>query len=192
MPVPAFAAPGMAIAAPPMSPPATSVASTYAPMVVPVVSPYAGFWLRLIAYIIDSVIAALGIGVFVVIGVMIVGVGFFHNIDEDFNGPGNVLAPVGILLILLIAFVAIAGVWIYYAWFESSPHQATLGKMALGLIVTDMQGRRITFARASGRFFAKIITGLIPFFIGYIMAGFTERKQALHDMIAGCLVLRKL
>jgi uncharacterized RDD family membrane protein YckC len=57
--------------------------------------------------------------------------------------------------------------------------------------VTDLQGRRITFARASGRFFAKIITGLIPLGIGYIMAGFTEKKQALHDMIASCLVLRK-
>jgi uncharacterized RDD family membrane protein YckC len=59
------------------------------------------------------------------------------------------------------------------------------------LIVTDLYGNRITFARASGRFFAKIITGLIPLFIGYILAGITEKKQALHDMIAACLVLRK-
>jgi uncharacterized RDD family membrane protein YckC len=64
--------------------------------------------------------------------------------------------------------------------------------MALGLSVTDMQGRRITFARASARFFAKIVTNLIPLFIGYIMAGFTARKQALHDMIASCLVLRRV
>jgi uncharacterized RDD family membrane protein YckC len=61
----------------------------------------------------------------------------------------------------------------------------------LGLFVTDLQGRRVSFARATGRFFSKIITGLIPFFIGYIMAGFTEKRQALHDMIAGCLVLKK-
>ncbi|MGC1597749.1 MAG: RDD family protein, partial [Candidatus Acidiferrales bacterium] len=80
---------------------------------------------------------------------------------------------------------------LYYAWMESSQYQGTLGKMALGLTVTDLQGRRVTFARASGRFFAKIITGLIPLAIGYIMAGFTEKKQALHDMIASCLVLRK-
>jgi len=58
------------------------------------------------------------------------------------------------------------------------------------LIVTDLNGNRISFGRASGRFFSKIISGLIPFGIGYILAGFTERKQALHDMIAGCLVLR--
>jgi uncharacterized RDD family membrane protein YckC len=75
---------------------------------------------------------------------------------------------------------------------EASARQGTLGKIALGLFVTDLEGRRITFARATGRFFAKIVTGLIPFFIGYIMAGFTEKRQALHDMIAGCLVLKKV
>ena len=75
---------------------------------------------------------------------------------------------------------------------ESSEHQGTLGKMALGLTVTDMQARPVSFARASGRFFSKMITGMIPLAIGYIMAGFTEKKQALHDIIAGCLVLRKI
>ena len=64
--------------------------------------------------------------------------------------------------------------------------------VALGLIVTDMNDQRITFGRASGRFFARIISNLIPLEIGYIMAGFTEKKQALHDMIASCLVLRKI
>jgi uncharacterized RDD family membrane protein YckC len=82
-------------------------------------------------------------------------------------------------------------VWIYNASMESSIHQGTLGKMALGLIVTDSQGRPIGFGHATGRYFAKIITGLIPLGIGYAMAGFTEKKQALHDMIAGCLVLRR-
>jgi len=60
----------------------------------------------------------------------------------------------------------------------------------MNVVVTDLQGNRISFARASGRFFAKLISGLIPFAIGYILAGITEKKQALHDMIAGCLVLR--
>ena len=82
--------------------------------------------------------------------------------------------------------------WLYYASMESSTHQATLGKMALGLYVTDLNRQRLSFGRASGRFFAKLVSGLIPFAIGYIMAGFTARKQALHDMIASCLVLRKL
>jgi uncharacterized RDD family membrane protein YckC len=63
--------------------------------------------------------------------------------------------------------------------------------MALGLKVTDTEGRQISFARASGRHFAKILSGMI-LLIGYIMAGFTERKQALHDVIAGTLVVRAL
>jgi uncharacterized RDD family membrane protein YckC len=66
-----------------------------------------------------------------------------------------------------------------------------LGKKALGLEVTDLQGRRISFARATGRFFGRIISGLI-LAIGFIMAGFTERKQALHDILAGCLVIRRV
>ncbi|MGD0842713.1 MAG: RDD family protein, partial [Candidatus Acidiferrales bacterium] len=67
----------------------------------------------------------------------------------------------------------------------------TWGKRALSIFVTDANGQRMTFGRASGRFFAKIITGMIPFGIGYIMAGFTAKKQALHDMIAGTLVWRR-
>jgi uncharacterized RDD family membrane protein YckC len=74
---------------------------------------------------------------------------------------------------------------------ESSSWQGTLGKRALSIEVTDMAGQRISFGRASGRHFSKLITNLIPFAIGYILAGFTEKKQALHDMIASCLVLRK-
>jgi uncharacterized RDD family membrane protein YckC len=81
--------------------------------------------------------------------------------------------------------------WLYFAGMESSEHQGTLGKMALGLIVTDINDQRISFARATGRFFAKIITNY-TFLIGYIMAGFTEKKQALHDMIASTLVLRRI
>jgi uncharacterized RDD family membrane protein YckC len=73
---------------------------------------------------------------------------------------------------------------------ESSPLQATIGKLAVGLRVTDLQGQRISFGRATGRFFAKWLSGAI-LLIGYLMAGFTEKKQALHDRIAGCLVLWK-
>ncbi len=79
--------------------------------------------------------------------------------------------------------------WLYEAILESSPRQATLGKMVLGLKVTDLAGNRISFARASGRHFAKYLSGAI-LFMGYIIAGFTDRKQALHDMIAGTLVRR--
>jgi uncharacterized RDD family membrane protein YckC len=80
--------------------------------------------------------------------------------------------------------------WVYYAGFESSHLGATPGKWMLGIYVTDMEGRRISFARASGRYFGKIISGIV-LGIGYMMAGFTEKFQALHDMIAECLVWKK-
>jgi uncharacterized RDD family membrane protein YckC len=95
------------------------------------------------------------------------------------------------LLIFLGIVVLFVIVWLYFAKLESSEAQATWGKRALSIFVTDANGQRMTFGRASGRFFAKIITGMIPFGIGYIMAGFTAKKQALHDMIAGTLVWRR-
>jgi uncharacterized RDD family membrane protein YckC len=61
--------------------------------------------------------------------------------------------------------------------------------MMLGLRVTDMSGSKISFGQATGRYFGMIISGLI-LCIGYMMAGFTQHKQALHDMLAGCLVVR--
>jgi uncharacterized RDD family membrane protein YckC len=83
------------------------------------------------------------------------------------------------------------GNWVYFASLESSPWRATLGKKALGLMVVDLAGNRISFPRASGRFFAKIISSM-TFLIGFLMAGFTAKKQALHDMLAGCLVTRRI
>lgn len=86
----------------------------------------------------------------------------------------------------LISFVA---QWLYFALLESSKMQATVGKLAIGLIVTDLNGQRISFGRATGRYFAKILSGLI-LLIGYIMVAFTQRKQGLHDMIANTLVYK--
>jgi len=93
--------------------------------------------------------------------------------------------------ILAIRLLGLMMNWIYYAALESSVWQATIGKKVLGLTVTDLAGNRITFGRASGRFFGMLLSGFI-LGIGFLMAGFTERKQALHDMIAGCLVIRKI
>lgn len=77
--------------------------------------------------------------------------------------------------------------WLYYALQESGPNQATLGKRALKLKVTDMNGNRISFGKATGRHFAKWISAII-LLIGYIMAAFDQRKQALHDKMMGTLV----
>ena len=117
----------------------------------------------------------------------------WYNTDWDFDSgvdPGAwqfIGSVVGLAIITGILATAIN--WLYYALMESSKYQATLGKMAVGARVTDLEGNRISFARATGRYFAKIISGMI-LMIGYIMAGFTEKKQALHDMIANTLVIK--
>ncbi len=80
--------------------------------------------------------------------------------------------------------------WMYYAAFEASAWQATPGKRVMKLYVTDLSGHPVTFGRASVRYFGRKISEL-TFLLGYLLAGLTERKQALHDLIAGCLVLRR-
>jgi uncharacterized RDD family membrane protein YckC len=148
---------------------------------------YAGFWLRVVALFIDGIIIDVVLGVpffFLLAGSGILSVIRSGGPPEDYLGQFF-----GVFAVLEIGCFAAA--WLYSALFESSSWQATPGKRALGLYVTDMAGQRISFGRASGRFFAKMISGL-TMMIGYLMAGFTERKQALHDLIAGTLVLRKL
>lgn len=79
--------------------------------------------------------------------------------------------------------------WLYAALFQSSRLQASPGMLALGLRVTDLRGARIGFARATGRYFASILSSIL-LGIGYLMIGWTRRKQGLHDLIAGTLVVR--
>lgn len=155
---------------------------------------YAGFWKRFAAYIIDALI--LGVASWIVIlpvlGLIGLGASSMEYNDEmmmdDEAAAGLAAAMVGASLMMWVV-VAAAG-WLYFALMESSSKQATLGKMALSIIVTDVNGNRLSFGRASGRYFGKILSGLI-LYIGFIMAAFTEKKQALHDMIAGCLVVNK-
>lgn len=80
--------------------------------------------------------------------------------------------------------------WLYSAIMESSRFQGTLGKIVLGIRVTDLSGQRVGFGRATGRYFAKILSAMI-FCVGFLMVAFTEKKQGLHDMIASTLVLKK-
>lgn len=128
---------------------------------------YAGFWRRLAAFIIDWLI--------IVIPTAIVfapfGVNDFQN--GRYTGFG-----------LLRSLIYLA----YFALMESSSYQATLGKMALGIKVTDIDGNKLTFARALGRNAAKYISAIICL-VGFIIAAFTARKQALHDLIAGTYVI---
>lgn len=167
--------------------PTSSTGTAYAPQLF-----YAGFWLRFVAYLIDSVILGIVCMILIVVVVFASGIAaMIRNMPEN-PTPDMFLRGAFVLAILSLIAITTVITWLYYAWMESSPSQGTLGKMAMGLIVTDMQYRPVSFARASGRFFARFITRLIPLWIGYIMAGFTAKKQALHDMIASCLVLRKI
>jgi uncharacterized RDD family membrane protein YckC len=154
---------------------------------------YAGFWLRFVAYLIDGLIISVGVFALVIPLLFLTGLmATVESLPHHWEGRPSPAAIVAILsVVLTFAAVAVVLKWLYFAYLESGEKQATWGKQALGLYVTDGAANRISFGRASGRFFAKIISGLIPLGIGYIMAGFTERKQALHDMIAGCLVLRR-
>ena len=136
---------------------------------------YAGFWKRVAAYIIDAVVLAVG---GYVIGLIVGGL--------LAAGGGSRLDALESLGNLLGAVV----VWLYHALLESSTAQATVGKMVLGIIVTDLEGARLSFGRASVRFFGRILSALI-LGIGLLMVGFTRRKQGLHDMIAGCLVVNR-
>lgn len=145
-------------------------------------SAYAGFWLRAVAYALDSLLLGLVVG-FVIL---------MPLVDRGAIAPDNpwvLFTGVSRQIIAIQLLVTMAS-WLYFALFESSIWQATPGKRVLRLAVTDLEGRRISFARASGRYFGKILSGSL-FFVGFLIAGFTPRKQALHDLLANCLVLRR-
>jgi uncharacterized RDD family membrane protein YckC len=155
---------------------------------------YAGFWRRAFAYILDQILLNLIIFGAIFADYVIIRNFFAHEVMTTSLMTGEAVSEtqpngVGIVLIILLMIAVPVTVWLYFALFESSTKQATIGKMLLGIKVTDIQGKRIGFSRATGRHFAKIING-ITFYIGFILAGFTEKKQALHDMIANTLVVR--
>jgi uncharacterized RDD family membrane protein YckC len=140
---------------------------------------YAGFWKRFAALFIDTIVSIFIGGVVGLAAALLIGFGAEAEDGADLDG----------IRVTANLFGLVAG-WIYFAAMESSSKQGTLGKMALGIKVTDLDGNRISFGRASGRYFAKFISGFI-LLIGYFMAAFTKKKQALHDKIAGCLVVNK-
>lgn len=143
---------------------------------------YAGFWLRAAAYLVDVLLLTV-IGVATIL-MPLFAKGAIPSNDPWFLFQGSSRQVIAInLLIYMLS-------WLYFASFESSSWQATPGKKMLGLVVTDLAGRRVSFARASGRFFAKFISQFL-LFLGFVLAGFTPRKQALHDIVAKCLVLRR-
>ena len=135
---------------------------------------YAGLRKRLSAAIIDGLI--LMVTGFVIGG--LAGFVYGHNTGAP-EGAGDLGNIVGIIL-----------GWLYFALMESSSKQGTLGKIALGIKVTDLSGNAISFGRATARHFGKLLSTII-LLAGYLMVAFTAKKQGLHDMIAGCLVVNK-
>ena len=136
---------------------------------------YAGFWKRVVSAIIDGIITTIGgFAIGFVFGIVMVAGGTDDPAVLEYmgNNLGFILG------------------WVYFAVMESSPTQGTLGKMALGIKVTDLDGNRIGFGKATGRYFGKIISALL-LMIGFVMVAFTQKKQGLHDMMAGCLVVNK-
>jgi uncharacterized RDD family membrane protein YckC len=142
---------------------------------------YAGFWLRFVAFIIDAII----------VSAVTMPVSWMLGFGAGMAGmAGHMVSPPMIFAGSGVGFLFGTIVrWLYGAGFESSKYQATLGKMLLGMKVTDLGGYRITFGRATGRHFAKYLSALI-LCIGFFMIAFTERKQGLHDILAGTLVVR--
>jgi uncharacterized RDD family membrane protein YckC len=139
-------------------------------------APYSGFWRRVWARLIDGVVFYVA---FVAVIVVVAAVA----------GKTGGLGGRGVVVVATLAAFLLAP-WLYHALMESSSVQATVGKLAAGIKVTDEAGRRTTFGRATGRYFAHMLTGL-TLGVGYAMVVFTRRRQALHDMIAGSLVVRR-
>ena len=147
-------------------------------------APAGGFWIRFVAYMIDGLVmlvpAAILVGIFAAFVIL-------TNESMDHEG---LPAQLVIALVLLVAAMIVVN-WLYEALMTSSPRSATLGKMALGLRIVRFDGTRLSFGRATARHFAKyMVTPMVPLAIGYIMAAFTNRKRALHDILADTLVIR--
>jgi uncharacterized RDD family membrane protein YckC len=159
----------------------------------PDIGVYAGLGRRFVAFIVDLIIILL----FDLVAMSVLGLTrgiqnlyfyFIKHVDiADLTTEQtttafivSVVAAYGMLLIVIP--------WLYYAGFESSRSQATPGKLLMRIVVTDMTGNKPTFARVTLRHFAKFVSA-IPVLLGFLAIGFTKRRQGLHDLIAGCLVL---
>jgi uncharacterized RDD family membrane protein YckC len=146
--------------------------------------PPGGFWIRFVAYVIDAFVllvpTAILVGLFA---------GFVVLTDESMDDD-EPAAPLIVAALVMVAALIVVN-WLYEALMTSSPRGATVGKMALGLRIVRFDGARLSFGRATARHFAKyMVTPLVPLAIGYIMAAFTSRKRALHDILADTLVIR--
>jgi uncharacterized RDD family membrane protein YckC len=139
---------------------------------------YAGFWRRFAAIVIDTLVLAIPTAI---IHRLIGGSDLYSEIINAHHlSIGTIIGE------LISAMVD----WLYMAIMESGSAQASVGKMAMGIIVTDTHGQRISFAKATGRYFAKYLS-TITLLVGYFMMLWDDRNQTLHDKIAGTLIVKK-
>lgn len=146
----------------------------------------AGFWIRVVATIVDSVILMVPMLILwtILLSPFMEEIGDGRQMPEDMVGPF-----IGAIFMVVIAMIIVS--WLYEALMTASSSGATLGKMLMGVKVVRGDYTQLSFGRATGRYFAKsVITNMVPFAIGYMMAGFTNRKRALHDMVADTVVIR--
>ncbi|MFN5171224.1 MAG: RDD family protein [Cyclobacteriaceae bacterium] len=150
---------------------------------------YAGFWKRLLAAIIDGILIGIVQWVILVPILAAMGIGAASNMENMGDDPAAMMGAITAIFGAVNVIVTV--VWVlYHTLMESSKMQATVGKMALSIKVTDVNGAKLDFVKALIRNLSKIVSTMI-LFIGYIMAAFTEKKQGLHDIIAGTLVVNK-
>ena len=145
---------------------------------------YAGFWRRFGAAAIDGILLSLAFSGLAVL----TGIEVFETVQGGVTTGENAGVSFKVSLTSVGALIWFGMTWLYFATLESSPWQATLGKLALGARVTDAEGRRLGFAQATGRHAAKYLSTLTLGF-GYLMVGVTARKRGLHDIVAKTLVM---
>lgn len=149
---------------------------------------YAGFWKRVLSHIIDSLILWF---VFSIIGWILIVI---HAVGDGGLSTATVITavetPISTARMVVQNLLNLGVIWLYYAIMESSKCKATVGKLALGIIVVDEFNQKLSFGRASARYWSKLLS-VITLFIGFIMTAFTAKKQALHDLIAGTYVIDK-
>jgi uncharacterized RDD family membrane protein YckC len=165
---------------------------------------YAGFWKRFLAHILDRIILGFVLGIlFVPVWIFFI-LNFMANqeninceeyasvsFNPQWNDEVSIAMIIAIIVIAIIfSFMALIVEWLYFAFMESSNKQATFGKIIVGIKVVDYNSGKISFGQATGRYFGKILSGII-LGIGFFMAAFTKKKQALHDILASCLVVNK-
>lgn len=147
-------------------------------------TPYAGFFRRALAFIIDCILLSIPAAV-ICLPLMLLSLGALAQIpDSEDLAAASAVGWIFLWNVLTAIFF-----WLYFSWMESGKRQATFGKRLLGIKVVGADGGRIGFGRATGRTFAKILSYVIMY-IGFIMAACTNRKRALHDYIAETYVVR--